>query len=440
MQKSRIDQIVGCIVHFTFKVNHHQKAGKNILTVCLMIWCSLSVAMPLFGQLDAVDDFTYQLQDVDLAEMGASAFDLVIMDYSSDGCEEGEYSESDIIALKNSAGGPKIVLAYMSIGETESYRFYWQNDWEPGNPLWLDEENPEWPENYKVFFWQPEWQAIIFEYLSRIQNAGFDGVYLDIIDAYEYYATISSVQTTLAMVQFVQSIRDTARNRNPSFLIFVQNGAELASIYPAYLNAVDGIGQEDLYYGYEGDGEETPSEIANELESHLNIFHDAGKTVLSVNYPFAFSESEPHFDAETMAKIDQAYQRSRANGYIPYCTVRELCFLTVIPGYEPAGLSDYQSQTEPADFHLLNNYPNPFNGTTVIPLRIDQKPVSGLSMRIINIRGETVRSYTLPEPAGQQLICWDGCDETEREMPGGIYLIRVQAGNCVQTGRMTLCK
>jgi len=33
----------------------------------------------------------------------------------------------------------------------------------------------------------PEWQAIIFEYEDRILNAGFDGVYLDIIDGFEYW-------------------------------------------------------------------------------------------------------------------------------------------------------------------------------------------------------------------------------------------------------------
>jgi cysteinyl-tRNA synthetase len=36
-----------------------------------------------------------------------------------------------------------------------------------------------------------EWQDIIFGdadgYLDRIMNAGFDGVYLDIIDAFEYF-------------------------------------------------------------------------------------------------------------------------------------------------------------------------------------------------------------------------------------------------------------
>jgi len=42
-----------------------------------------------------------------------------------------------------------------------------------------------------VRYWDPRWQAVIYgsasAHLDRILAAGFDGVYLDIIDAYQYY-------------------------------------------------------------------------------------------------------------------------------------------------------------------------------------------------------------------------------------------------------------
>ena len=79
----------------------------------------------------------------------------------------------------------------MSIGEAEDYRFYWDTAWESNEPEWLEGENPDWPGNYKVQYWEPDWQAIIFggpdAYLDIIIAAGFDGVYLDIIDAFEYF-------------------------------------------------------------------------------------------------------------------------------------------------------------------------------------------------------------------------------------------------------------
>jgi len=42
-----------------------------------------------------------------------------------------------------------------------------------------------------VKYWNQEWQGIIYKnydsYLDKITAAGFDGVYLDIIDAFEYF-------------------------------------------------------------------------------------------------------------------------------------------------------------------------------------------------------------------------------------------------------------
>ncbi|MEJ2568750.1 MAG: hypothetical protein P8Z50_07775, partial [candidate division WOR-3 bacterium] len=58
-------------------------------------------------------------------------------------------------------------------------------------PEWLEEENPDWEGNFKVHYWDEDWKNIIFgtdsSYLQIILDAGFDGAYLDIIDAYYYF-------------------------------------------------------------------------------------------------------------------------------------------------------------------------------------------------------------------------------------------------------------
>jgi cysteinyl-tRNA synthetase len=138
-------------------------------------------------RLRAVNDFLYQLQELDLEAVGSSAYDLIVMDYSADGTEGEVYTREQIEGLKRSPGGQKIVLAYVSIGEAEEYRYYWRPGWKTGSPEWLDEPNPNWIRNYKVEYWDPEWQAIVFDYTDRLIDAGFDGAYLDIIDAYEYF-------------------------------------------------------------------------------------------------------------------------------------------------------------------------------------------------------------------------------------------------------------
>ena len=137
-----------------------------------------------------------------LGALRETNYDLIIIDAFFED-EEGNsnwLSPQEIDSLKRKKnGGKRLVISYMSIGEAESYRYYWKAEWnkngdgKPGRgaPDWLAEENPIWAGNFKVRYWEPEWQAIIYgnsgSYLKKIIELGFVGVYLDIIDAFEYF-------------------------------------------------------------------------------------------------------------------------------------------------------------------------------------------------------------------------------------------------------------
>lgn len=122
--------------------------------------------------------------------VSATNYDLIIMDlFFNDG---SSFTAEEIEHLKHKAnGGQRLVICYLSIGEAEDYRYYWQSEWDHHRPVWLAKRNPHWDGNYKVRYWYSEWQDLICgpedSYLSRILNAGFDGVYLDIIDAFDYF-------------------------------------------------------------------------------------------------------------------------------------------------------------------------------------------------------------------------------------------------------------
>ena len=134
------------------------------------------------GKFNTKPDFLSALENTN--------YDLIIIDLFFN--ENQELSETDINQIKlKKNGGSRLIIAYMSIGEAEDYRYYWNNSWKKGDPSWIEKENPDWEGNYKVRYWEKDWQDIIFgnqdSYLQKILNAGFDGVYLDIIDAFEYF-------------------------------------------------------------------------------------------------------------------------------------------------------------------------------------------------------------------------------------------------------------
>ena len=148
-------------------------------------------------ELNQVHNFLYLLNQKNyplksdfISAVTSSSYDLLIMDlFGEDG---STYTAQEVEDLKVKAnGGSRLILCYLSIGEAEDYRYYWNSDWNDDEPEWLGEENPDWEGNYKVRYWYDEWKNILYgtssAYLDKIISSGFDGVYLDIIDAFEYW-------------------------------------------------------------------------------------------------------------------------------------------------------------------------------------------------------------------------------------------------------------
>lgn len=116
-------------------------------------------------------------------------YDVFIIDFFFD---EDALTVADLQKLKTKPNGARrLVISYMSIGEAENYRYYWESTWKTGSPEFLDLPNPNYENNYKVHYWNKTWQDIIYgndaSYVKKILDAGFDGVYLDIIDGFEYF-------------------------------------------------------------------------------------------------------------------------------------------------------------------------------------------------------------------------------------------------------------
>lgn len=272
--------------------------------------------------IENVSSWVYQLQNMDADEIGSSEFDLAVIDYSADGSDDEAFSSDDINTMRGDNN--KLVIAYMSIGEAEDYRFYFD-----ASADYVDQENPDWPGNYKVHYWAEDWQSVIESYVDRLIEAGFDGAYLDIIDAYEYYGPggesgLERDSAAQDMVDFVIRIANYAREQDDNFLIFPQNGSGIVNdiaVPDDYFTAIDGIGAEDTFYFGDEDVDNELNEQTDIIEN-LDAFVAAGKIVLSVDY---LTDSD---------KIDDFYERATNKSYIPYTTVRDLDAFTVNSGHE----------------------------------------------------------------------------------------------------------
>ena len=319
--------------------------------VVLMLCTTVAVAA---NDLSTIDDWTYVLQPdagVSIVDLKASAFDLVVLDYSDDGSPSGEFSAAEIAGLRDAG---KVVLAYISIGEAGDFRFYWDNAWndepspDPDAPSWLGPENPDFAGNFKVRYWDPTWQSLMFgttsgpnkSYLDRILDQGFDGVYLDIVDAYEFWSDeeglVSRLQARTDMVALVQAIADYTRitRGRQGFLVVPQNAGEIVydddelvdSMGDNYRNTIDAIGVEDVFY------DETDLQPASEIEyrtTALSHYLATGKVVLSVDY--VWRKNNP-LTTSNIARFNDYEQRAIVEGYIPFAAVtdRELDEMNVV--------------------------------------------------------------------------------------------------------------
>ena len=291
----------------------------------------------------------YQLQGASPAQIQATDFDIVVLDYSRDGSDEGRYSAAEMADIRAS-GTARQALAYLSIGEAEDYRWYFDPGWlypfggQPNGsaPPWLARTNPDWEGNYKVQYWSDAWQQIVLGYLDRIIDDGFDGVYLDIVDAFEYWSdedngegySISEAEAAVRMINFVKRLARHARveRGKADFLIVPQNGERILDYDTGlqylgagdYLAAISGIGVEDLYYM---ETSPIPSGETAGRRTYLDAVLAAGKKVLAVDY--VDNGSRP------VGAVVTAFRTSAlADGYLPYAarTDRELDEINTFPG------------------------------------------------------------------------------------------------------------
>ena len=97
------------------------------------------------------------------------------------------------------------------------------------------------------------------------------------------------------------------------------------------------------------------------------------------------------------------------------------------------GMDDTESSTV-KEFILKQNYPNPFNPMTTISYTLPKS--STVSFTIYNLAGQKIETLVSEaQSAGEHEVKWNA-----GQLPSGVYVCRMQAGEFVQTRKLVLLK
>jgi polyhydroxybutyrate depolymerase len=95
--------------------------------------------------------------------------------------------------------------------------------------------------------------------------------------------------------------------------------------------------------------------------------------------------------------------------------------------------------SNPSEFSLFTNYPNPFNPTTTIQYELPNQ--SHIRLAIYNVLGREVKTLlNRNSPPGTFEIAWDGTDDLQMPVAGGLYFCRMESEDFVTVIKLALVR
>ena len=110
---------------------------------------------------------------------------------------------------------------------------------------------------------------------------------------------------------------------------------------------------------------------------------------------------------------------------------------------EAAYVELYLTSTNPdipgIESKLLNNFPNPFNRSTMVSFSLAKS--GNVNLEIYNVKGQKVRTLVNEHlDVGSHSVVWNGTDKNNQPIASGVYLYKMKTGEYIQTNRMIMMK
>ncbi|MDD3050514.1 MAG: lamin tail domain-containing protein [Candidatus Cloacimonetes bacterium] len=89
---------------------------------------------------------------------------------------------------------------------------------------------------------------------------------------------------------------------------------------------------------------------------------------------------------------------------------------------------------------LYSAYPNPFNPDVRISYNLSNEDAASAEIRIYNLKGTLVKTFSGLEKGKGKFVYWNGKDESGRECSTGIYFYKMKTATFSKTSKMMLLK
>ena len=91
------------------------------------------------------------------------------------------------------------------------------------------------------------------------------------------------------------------------------------------------------------------------------------------------------------------------------------------------------------EYNIHQNHPNPFNPVTTLSYDLPEDGI--VNITIYDIVGRQVKALlNSPQTAGHRSIQWNATNNAGQQVPAGVYLYRIEAGEFRQTKKIVLLK
>jgi len=291
------------------------------------------------AQIKSVKNFMYQIEGLTdpaaVDKLAGSGYDMVIVAPTFDVKGNEKFHASSMVKALHDAKPGRLVIATLNIGQAENFRTYWTATWHgensagPAVPGYLLGADPNsGADTFLVRFWRPRWQNIFLGprgLIHRIMGAGFDGVCVQGLDAYDndpidVAADREKIDPSKSMLDFVTAVRTHVRQAKSDGIVLALNASDFLDDQPGFAKAIDGLVAEDTWFSGSDDAKwddptagDQPNNDSDEdsttgLIRQYHKFLDAGVPVFTIDY------------CVKPQNADRVYRESAREGFIPLVT------------------------------------------------------------------------------------------------------------------------